>query len=86
MIVICTTCLTVKSGIFGPISHGICFPCAFLFYGYYVRALMKPVASRSECHGCTNAEYDSDGVAESCRLPINEPCVLPDRRNPWGYR
>ncbi len=52
----------------------------------YRPALMAPPASRIDCFRCPHVENDSDGVAESCDLPIGEPCIRNDRRSPWGVR
>jgi ribosomal protein L40E len=82
MISICMYCGAIKSGTEGELSHGICYPCALLFYGYSVPALMKPKATREDCRTCRHRDLDSDGIPDGCGAPGK--CEHPDRRDPWG--
>jgi hypothetical protein len=85
MTTVCTICHAVKSGQGEPISHGICAPCALLFYGHYIRALMKPKADRfDDCLGCRYEDSDSEGIPDGCMAPIGTPCIAPGKRDPWG--
>lgn len=84
MKVICMICLAVKVEGDGPVSHGICAPCALLFYGHYIRALMKPKADRfDDCLGCRHEDLDGDGMPDGCAASIGEPCIAPGKRSPW---
>jgi RNase P subunit RPR2 len=83
----CGWCQKIMSPGRQPASHGLCHFCRMLYFPETIRpALMKPATSRLECFDCPHVVNDSDGVPESCDLLRGEPCVYPDRRNPWGNR